>query len=105
MSIKDGEFYAQLFNEYSKMLTENQRSVFEMYCMCDLSLGEIAEIKGITRQSVLDTVSKTKKLLSNLESKLGLVAKKQAIYELIGSLTPQNTQEIGESIKNILGDD
>ena len=105
MSIKDGEFYAQLFNEYSKMLTENQRSVFEMYCMCDLSLGEIAEIKAITRQSVLDTVSKTKKLLSNLESKLGLVTKKQAIYELIGSLTPQNTQEIGESIKNILGDD
>lgn len=105
MSIKDGEYYAELFNEYSKMLTDNQRSVFEMYCMCDLSLGEIAEIKAITRQSVLDTVTKSKKLLLDLESKLHLVAKKNAIYELIGSLTPQNAQEIGESIKNILGDD
>ena len=105
MSIKDGEFYAELFNEYSKMLTDNQRSVFEMYCMCDLSLGEIAEIKGITRQSVLDSVSKTKKLLADLESKLRLVAKKKAVYQLIAGLTPQNAQQVGESIKNILGED
>lgn len=105
MSIKDGEYYAELFNEYSKMLTDNQRSVFEMYCMCDLSLGEIAEIKAITRQSVLDTVSKAKKLLLEWESKLHLVEKKKAVYALIDGLNPQNVQEVGERIKNILGDD
>ena len=42
MSIKDGFYYAELYTEYKKMLTENQRSVFEMYCMCDLSLGDQA---------------------------------------------------------------
>ena len=81
MSIKDGFYYAELYTEYKKMLTENQRSVFEMYCMCDLSLGEIAEIKGVSRQSVLDSVSKTKKILEDLESKLSILSKKKGLSE------------------------
>ena len=105
MSIKDGVYYAELYSEYSKTLTENQRSVFDMYCMCDLSLGEIAEIKNVSRQSVADTVSKTKKLLKKLESELGLVAKKKAVYELIAKLNDKNAVEIGEKIKSVLGDD
>lgn len=105
MSIKDGVHYAELFSEYSKTLTENQRSVFEMYCMCDLSLGEVAEIKNVSRQSVADTVAKTKKLLDELESKLGFVAKKKAVYELIATLNDKNAVEIGEKIKSVLGDD
>lgn len=104
MSIKDGIHYAELYSEYSAILTENQRSVFEMYCMCDLSLGEIAEIKGVSRQSVLDSVTKTKKLLDEMESKLGVLAKKKAVYELIDGLNDKNTKEIGEKIKDILGD-
>lgn len=105
MSIKDGLHYAELYGEYSKTLTENQRSVFEMYCMCDLSLGEIAEIKSVSRQSVLDTVTKTKRLLDELEAKLGFVAKKKAVYGLIAELTDKNALEIGEKIKSVLGDD
>ena len=105
MSIKDGVHYAELYSEYSALLTQNQRSVFEMYCMCDLSLGEIAEIKGVSRQSVADSVTKTKKLLDNTESKLKLVQKKKAIYALIGSLNDKNALDIGEKIKSILGED
>ena len=105
MSIKDGVHYAELYSEYSKTLTENQRSVFEMYCMCDLSLGEIAEIKNVSRQSVADTVSKTKKLLDKLEAELKFVAKKKAIYELIAKLDDKNAVEIGDKIKSVLGDD
>ena len=105
MSIKDGVHYAELYSEYLKLLTENQRSVFEMYCMCDLSLGEIAEIKGVSRQSVSDSVTKTKKLLEDWEEKLGFLAKKKAVYALIGSLNSKNALEVGEKIKNVLGDD
>ena len=105
MSIKDGVHYAELFSEYLNTLTENQRSVFEMYCMCDLSLGEIAEIKNVSRQSVADTVAKTKKLLDELESKLKFVAKKKAVYGLIAELNDKNAVEIGEKIKSVLGED
>ncbi len=104
MSIKDGFYYAELYTEYKKMLTENQRSVFEMYCMCDLSLGEIAEIKGVSRQSVLDSVSKTKKILEDLESKLSILSKKKEIIKILGGLEGENAQ-IGEQIKNVLGED
>ena len=104
MSIKDGFYYAELYTEYKKMLTENQRSVFEMYCMCELSLGEIAEIKGVSRQSVLDSVSKTKKILEDLESKLSILSKKKEIIKILGGLEGENAQ-IGEQIKNVLGED
>lgn len=104
MSIKDGFYYAELYTEYKKMLTENQRSVFEMYCMCDLSLGEIAEIKGVSRQSVLDSVSKTKKILEDLERKLSILSKKKEIIKILGGLEGENAQ-IGEQIKNVLGED
>ena len=104
MSIKDGVYYAELYNEYANMLTENQRSVFDMYCMCDLSLGEIAEIKGVSRQSVLDTVSKTKKLLDEMEEKLCFVKRKKAIYQLIDQLQGEKAVDIAEQIKKILGD-
>ncbi len=104
MSIKDGFYYAELYTEYKKMLTENQRSVFEMYCMCDLSLGEIAEIKGVSRQSVLDSVSKTKKILEDLENKLSILSKKKEIIKILGGLDGENAP-IGEQIKNVLGED
>ena len=104
MSIKDGVHYAELYNEYASMLTENQRSVFDLYCMCDLSLGEIAEIKGVSRQSVADTVGKTKKLLDEMEQKLNFVTRKKSIYELIDGLNGENDPMIAEQIKNILGE-
>ena len=104
MSIKDGIYYAELYNEYQGMLTENQRSVFELYCMCDLSLGEVAEIKNVSRQSVQDAVSKTKKLLDEMELKLGFVRRKKAIYQLIDGLSNEKEIEIAEQIKKILGD-
>ena len=105
MSIKDGVYYAELYNEYMKMLTDNQRSVFEMYCLLDLSLGEIAEIKGVSRQSVQDSIVKTKRVLDDLEQKLGLLAKKKTIYGLIDRLSDDNALEIAEKIKSVLGDD
>ena len=104
MSIKNGVYYAELYNEYANMLTENQRSVFEMYCMCDLSLAEIAEIKNVSRQSVQDSIQKTKKLLDEMESKLRFVYRKKAVYQLIDGFCDEKNKSFAEQIKNILGD-
>ncbi|MBQ7164325.1 MAG: hypothetical protein IJR61_03240, partial [Clostridia bacterium] len=49
-----------LFGLYKNMLTENQKDLFNLYYECDLSLGEIAEIKGVSRQSVNDGLRKAK---------------------------------------------
>ena len=62
--------YLQLWDCYGQLLTETQRELCELYYMCDLSLAEIAEQKGISRQSVSDTLKKSRELLDYYEGKL-----------------------------------
>ena len=64
--------YVQLFDAYGALLTEHQRELCELYYMCDLSLTEIAEEKGISKQSVSDTLAKSRQLLDEYEEKLRL---------------------------------
>ena len=47
-----------LFDFYGDMLTEKQRDVVELYYNDDLSLSEIAENEGITRQGVRDSIKR-----------------------------------------------
>lgn len=62
--------YLQLWDCYGKLLTEKQREICEMYYMLDLSLAEIAEQKGISRQSVSETLKKSRERLDFYETKL-----------------------------------
>jgi len=64
-----------LFDYYGEFLTEKQREIFEFYYVNDLSLGEIAEQSGITRQAVYDMVRRSQDLLEEFEKKLGMVEK------------------------------
>ena len=52
MELNDEIYYNELFAEYSSLLSPAQKEIFDMYFGMDLSLGEIAEIKEISRQSV-----------------------------------------------------
>ena len=62
--------YLQLWDAYNPLLTEHQREICELYYLCDLSLTEIAEQAGISKQSVSDTLAKSRALLDEYESKL-----------------------------------
>jgi len=66
---------SSLFNFYGNLLTDKQKEILEQYCDFDLSLGEIAENLGISRQAVYDTVKRAEKVLESYEEKLGLIAK------------------------------
>ena len=55
---------------YGKLLTENQLNILENYYNMDLSLSEIAENEGITRQAVRDIIKKGENKLFELEEKL-----------------------------------
>ncbi|WP_373889743.1 sigma factor-like helix-turn-helix DNA-binding protein [Paludicola sp. MB14-C6] len=52
------------------MLTEKQRDVIDLYYNQDLSLSEIAEHEGITRQGVRDSIKRGEVYLFELEDKL-----------------------------------
>lgn len=62
-----------LFDFYGQLLTERQRLIFSLYHQDDLSLGEIAEEFGVTRQAVYDIVRRSQKTLLGFEEKLGLI--------------------------------
>ena len=61
-----------LFDFYGDMLTEKQRDVVELYYNDDLSLSEIAENEGITRQGVRDSIKRAEAQLLEMEERLGL---------------------------------
>lgn len=61
-----------LLDFYGQLLTEKQRLYFALYHQDDLSLGEIAEQYGITRQAVYDIIRRSENILLDLEAKLGL---------------------------------
>ena len=62
-----------LFDFYGELLTEHQRRVYEDAVYNDLSLSEIAEEQGISRQGVHDLIKRCDKILQDYESKLHLV--------------------------------
>ena len=64
-----------LYDFYGMLLTERQRSVFELYYGQDLSLGEIAGEFGVSRQAVHDMLKRGGKTLEDYEARLGLAGK------------------------------
>ena len=63
-----------LYDFYGELLTEHQKRIYELY-LDDLSLSEIAEEIGISRQGVHDLIRRCNKILADYEEKLRLVMK------------------------------
>lgn len=75
MDPRSGTFRTEmvlLLDFYGNALTERQRRTAELYFQEDLSLTEIAEITGITRQGVRDGLKKAEKALLDMEERLGI---------------------------------
>ncbi len=70
-----------LLDFYGQLLSEKQLEIMNYYYNDDLSLREISDMVGITRQGVHDTIKRSEAFLDDLENKLGLYAKWQYIGE------------------------
>ncbi len=68
-----------LFDFYSSLLTDKQRDIFDMYYNLDFSLQEIADELKISRQTVFDTIKRSKTNLYSFEEKLLLVNRHKKI--------------------------
>ena len=64
---------ALLYDFYGDMLTDRQKEFYDLYYNEDLSLAEIAENCGITRQGVRDVIVRAEAILTELEDKTGIV--------------------------------
>ncbi len=70
---------ALLFDYYGSMLTQKQRECFDMRYNQDLSLGEIAEAQGVSRQAVFDNLTRTEALLHRMEENIGCIKRDRAV--------------------------
>lgn len=84
-----------LYDFYGDLLSDHKKQIFEDYVLNDLSLGEIAEEQGISRQGVHDIVKRCTLELKEYENKLSLVSKFQKIklkLEEIQNITSEVTR-------------
>ena len=66
-------YRTMLFDFYGELLTDKQREYFDLHYNEDYSLGEIAEMTGISRQGVWDIIKRAEETLRKTEEKTGLV--------------------------------
>ncbi|NLJ99918.1 MAG: RNA polymerase subunit sigma-70 [Clostridia bacterium] len=90
-----------LFEQYSSLLTDRQRELVKLYYFEDLSLQEIADELGITRQAVFFGLKRAQKALEGYENSLGLVERfsylKKNLRGIIGHL--DNFRDSGDSVE------
>lgn len=75
-----------LLDFYGDVLTEKQRNVMEQYYNDDLSLAEIADNFGITRQGVRDAVKRGEATMLELEQKVGFARRYRVMQENLEQL-------------------
>ena len=88
---------AMLFDFYGDVLTPRQKEfydLFDLYYNEDLSLAEIAENNGITRQGVRDVIVRAEAILTDLEDKTGLIKRFHAMRKQL--------QEVEAAAEDIL---
>ena len=91
--------YSLLYDFYGELLTEKQRQIYEEVKFGDLSLSEAAEIFGVSRQGVHDTVRRVEEALDQYEETLGLVRQFRAVKE-----KTERIREICGKINALLGE-
>ena len=73
MSLENNVHLARLYDLYGPLLSKAQQKVMEDYLLKDITISEIAENDGVSRQAVKDAVSKAEKKLKMYEDKLGFL--------------------------------
>ncbi|MCI7473718.1 MAG: DNA-binding protein [Clostridiales bacterium] len=72
---------ALLYDFYGDMLTDRQKEFYDLYYNEDLSLAEIAENYGITRQGVRDVIVRAEAILTELEDKTGIIKRFHKMHQ------------------------
>ena len=98
MDLNDNLENMKLFDRYGELLTDKQFKCLEDYLVNNLTLSEISEIYGISRQAVNFNIKESLKLLNYYEEKLGLCKK----YDIVESkLSKSNLDKV--TINSIMG--
>ena len=91
-----------LYDFYGELLTQHQRSIYEDAVFGDLSLSELAEDYGISRQGVHDLIRRCDKLLEGYEDKLHLLERFLKIRDKAGEIAEISARMDSEEGRRII---
>lgn len=91
-----------LYDFYGELLTEHQRRIYEDAVYNDMSLSEIAEQAGISRQGVHDLIRRCDRALADYEEKLHLVKRFSVVKEKVKELESLAKKEAGSTSSQIV---
>ena len=105
-------YRTMLFDFYGELLTAKQKEYFDLHYNADYSLGEIAEMTGISRQGVWDIIKRAEETLRKTEEKTGLigrfrehqeaVAEMETTIEALKQLTDGRAKELAQALSESL---
>ena len=81
-----------LYDFYGELLTKHQQEIYERVVYDNLSLGEIAEAEGVSRQAVHDIIKRCDKALQGYEKKQQLIARFTSIKDKIAQICELSAQ-------------
>lgn len=90
---------SMLFDFYGDLLTERQREFFDLYYNEDLSLAEIAENYGISRQGVRDVIVRAEAVMTEMEDKTHIIKRFQqntAVIDALDALADQLLEAVDQ---------
>lgn len=100
--------FSMLLDIYGKLLTEKQYYLLDDYYNQDLSLSEIAENEGITRQAVRDNLKKGENKLLEYEEKLEVMKKtlmqEEKIAAILSEITKISDDATDKEVAKVLED-
>ena len=97
--LQDFVKYGELFDVYGKLLNDDRQEIMKDYFQFNMTLAEISQERCVSRQAVLDSISKSCNKLDEFEEKLGFLKLKIALLE-IKNLSDKDV--ILKKIENIL---
>jgi uncharacterized protein len=87
IAVTDGTLMrAMLFDFYGELLTDKQREYFDLHYNEDLSLSEIADEAGISRQGVWDIIRRAEDAMADMEEKTGLIRRFTEQAEIVAEI-------------------
>ena len=82
-----------LYDFYGELLSDKQKEYFEDYYFNNLSLGEISENTGYSRNAIHKNIKGSEEKLYFYEEKLGLYNKKKALDDIIDDITEKDIKD------------
>ena len=103
-----------LYDFYGELLTKHQQEIYSEIVFNDLSLSELSEAEGISRQGVFDLIKRCDKLLEGYEEKLKLIEKfnliksevkdLNAVIDAEQGIDPKVKDKLRDGLRNIVKD-